>query len=357
MPGAERGRPGRGADGGVPERYARQVLFQPLGEAGQQALGRATVLVVGCGALGTHLSDLLARAGVGRLRIVDRDIVERSNLHRQSLFDERDVAEGLPKAAAAARRLADINPDIVIEAVAAHLDAGNVGRHADGVDLLLDGTDNFETRFLLNDLALQRAIPWVYAACIGAYGMTMTIVPGMTPCLRCLVRDPPAPGTVDTCDTAGILAPAAAMASALAAAEAIKILSGARDAVSRDLVAFDLWANTTQRLRMERASMSRDCPACVEGRYEFLAAGAGTRAITLCGRNAVQVHPGAGKTADLDALERRWSAIGPVTRNAYLLRMTVEECTLAVFADGRAIISGTSDEGRARALYDRFVGG
>ena len=338
------------------ERYARQVLFPPLGEAGQQALGRATALIVGCGALGTHLADLLARSGVGRLRIVDRDVVERSNLQRQSLFDERDVAEGLPKAAAAARRLADINPEIAVEAVAAHLDAGNIERHADGVDLLLDGTDNFETRFLLNDLALSRSLPWVYAACIGAYGMTMTIVPGTTPCLRCLVRDPPAPGTVDTCDTAGILGPAAAMASALAAAEAIKILSGARADISRDLVAFDLWANTTQRLKMDRDAMSRDCPACVEGRYEFLAALAGTRAVTLCGRNAVQVRPGPGKVADLDSLERRWRGIAEVTRNAYLLRMTIEECTLAVFADGRAIISGTSDEGRARALYDRYVG-
>jgi molybdopterin/thiamine biosynthesis adenylyltransferase len=347
-----------GADGGkISERYARQVLFQPLGEEGQEALGRATALIVGCGALGTHLADLLARAGVGRLRIVDRDVVERSNLHRQSLFDERDVDAGLPKAAAAARRLADINPDITVEAVAAHLDAGNIERHAEGVDLLLDGTDNFETRFLLNDLALQRSIPWVYAACIGAYGMTMTIVPDVTPCLRCLVRDPPAPGTVDTCDTAGILAPAAAMASALAAGEAIKLLSGARDAISRDLVAFDLWANTTQRLRMERASMSRDCPACTGGRYEFLAAGAGTRAVTLCGRNAVQVRPGEGRSVDLEALERRWRALGTVTRNAYLLRLEVEGCTLALFADGRALISGTSDEGRARSLYDRYVGG
>ena len=353
MPDPEDGAPGRD----VSDRYARQVLFQPLGEKGQQALSRATVLLVGCGALGTHLADLLARAGVGRLRIVDRDVVERSNLHRQSLFDERDVAEGLPKAAAAARRLADVNPEIAVEAVAAHLDAGNIGRHADGVDLLLDGTDNFETRFLLNDLALQRSIPWVYAACIGAYGMTMTIVPGTTPCLRCLVRDPPAPGTVDTCDTAGILAPAAALAAALAAGEAIKILSGAIEAISRDLVAFDLWSNTTQRLRMERASMSPGCPACDQGRYEFLAAGAGTRAVTLCGRNAVQVRPGPGKKADLDLLARRWESIAKVTRNPYLLRMDVEECTLAVFADGRAIISGTSDEGRARALYDRYVGG
>jgi molybdopterin/thiamine biosynthesis adenylyltransferase len=352
MPGPEPP-PGRG----VSERYARQVLFQPLGEAGQEALGRATALIVGCGALGTHLADLLARAGVGRLRIVDRDLVERSNLHRQSLFDERDVAEGLPKAAAAARRLADINPEIIVEPVAAHLDAGNIGRHADGVDLLLDGTDNFETRFLLNDAALARSLPWVYAACIGAYGMTMTIVPGMTPCLRCLVPEPPPPGSVDTCDTAGILAPAAALTAALAAGEAIKILAGARDAISRDLVAFDLWANTTQRLRMERGAMSRGCPACDLGRYEFLAAGAGTRAVTLCGRNAVQVRPAPGKSADLEALARRWNAIGPVTRNAYLLRMEIDGCTLAVFADGRAIVSGTSDEGRARALYDRYVGG
>jgi adenylyltransferase/sulfurtransferase len=340
----------------VAERYARQALFPPLGEGGQEAIGRGTVLLVGCGALGTHLADLLARAGVGRLRILDRDFVERSNLHRQSLFDERDAVEGLPKAVAAARRLREINPDIVLEPEAAHLDAGNITRFAEGVDLLLDGTDNFETRFLLNDLALKRNIPWVYAACIGAYGMTMTILPGTTPCLRCLLPELPAPGSVETCDTAGILAPAAALASALAAGEAIKILSGARDAISRDLVAFDLWANTTQRLKLERGAMSRGCPACDQGRFEFLESAQGTRAVTLCGRNAVQIRPGLGRAADLDALERRLAPLGPVTRNPYLLRATIEGCTLAIFADGRAIISGTSDEARARALYDRFVG-
>jgi adenylyltransferase/sulfurtransferase len=339
----------------VDPRYARQALFPPLGERGQEALGRSTVLLVGCGALGTHLADLLARAGVGTLRIVDRDFVERSNLHRQSLFDERDVEEGLPKAVAAARRLAAINPDVRIEPVAAHLDAGNITRHAEGADLLLDGTDNFETRFLLNDRALQSGTPWVYAACVGAYGMTMTILPGTTPCLRCLVREPPPPGSVETCDTAGILGPAAALASALAAGEAIKILSGARDAISTDLVAFDLWANTTQRLALSRGAMSRGCPACDEGRYEFLLA-QGTRAITLCGRNAVQIRPAPGRVADLDAIERRLAPLGPVTRNPYLLRTEIDGCTLALFADGRAIVSGTADEARARALYDRYVG-
>ena len=340
----------------VDPRYARQALFAPLGERGQEALGRSTALLVGCGALGTHLADSLARAGVGCLRLVDRDFVERSNLHRQSLFDERDVEEGLPKAMAAARRLQAINPAIRIEPVAVHLDAGNITRHAEGADLLLDGTDNFETRFLLNDRALQSGTPWVYAACVGAYGMTMTILPGETPCLRCLVREPPPPGIVETCDTAGILGPAAALASALAAGEAIKILSGARGACSRDLVAFDLWANTTQRLAMSRGAMSKGCPACDLGRYEFLEQRLGTSAITLCGRNAVQIRPGPGRAADLDAIERRLAPLGPVTRNAYLLRAEIDGCTLALFADGRAIISGTSDEARARALYDRYVG-
>jgi len=340
----------------VPERYARQVLFRGLGESGQARLMNGSALLVGCGALGTHVADLLVRAGVGRLRIVDRDFIEISNLHRQALFDASDVALGLPKAVAAARRLQGVNPEVAIEAYAEQLDAGNIERLAQGVDLILDGTDNFDTRFLLNDFALKHGLPWVYAACVGAYGLTMNIVPGETPCLRCLMRALPAPGTLETCDTAGVIAPIAALVAAVEAAEALKILSGARQALSRDLLAVDLWANTLQRIRVTREEVSAGCPACEGREFEFLDRSRGTRSVTLCGRNAVQVHPGPGAALDLKMLEQRFHGVGKVTSNPYLVRAEVEGCVLAVFADGRAIISGTSDEARARSIYDRYVG-
>lgn len=340
----------------IDDRYARQALFRGLGTAGQERLAGAHAVVVGCGALGSHAADLLTRAGVGRLTLVDRDFVERTNLHRQTLFDEDDVAEGLPKAAAAARHLATINPLVTLEPRAVHLDAGNIEAVAAGAGVLVDGTDNFETRFLLNDWSLKRGVPWVYAACVGAYGLSMTIVPGLTPCLRCLVRTAPPPGTTETCDTAGIIAPIAALVASVQAAEALKILSGATEAVSRDLLAIDLWDNLTQRMRMERAAISAGCPACDAGTYEYLEGNLGARATTLCGRHAVQVHPGPGVALDLARLEERLRPLGPVTRNPFLLRLVFEGVTLALFADGRAIVSGTDDPARARALYDRVVG-
>jgi len=338
------------------ERYSRQILFRGLGEAGQERLGGAAALLVGCGALGTHVADLLVRAGVGRLRIVDRDFVEMSNLHRQALFDDSDATSGLPKAVAAARRLAAINPEVAIEACAEQLDAGNIERLGSDVSLILDGTDNFDTRFVVNDFALKRRLPWIYAACVGAYGLTMNILPAETPCLRCLVRALPAPGTLETCDTAGVIAPIAALIGAVEAAEALKILSGSPGAASRDLLAVDLWANTMQRLRLTRSEVSAGCPACDRGDFEYLDRSRGARAVTLCGRNAVQVLPGPGAIADLEALERRLRPLGEVIRNPYLVRARIEGLVLAVFADGRAIISGTDDEARARSIYDRYVG-
>jgi adenylyltransferase/sulfurtransferase len=340
----------------VDERYARQILFAGLGAEGQERLGASAALLVGCGALGTHVADLLVRSGIGHLRIVDRDFVEVSNLHRQALFDESDVAQGLPKAVAAERRLRAINRGVRIDAVVAQLDAGNVEKHAEGMHLVLDGTDNFDTRLVVNDHALRSRTPWIYAACVGAYGLTMNVLPGETPCLRCLLRSTPAPGSVETCDTAGILAPVAAMVAAIEAAEAIKILSGALTAASRELVAFDLWSNSVQRLRLLREEISAGCPACDRGEFEFLDRRRGARATTLCGRNAVQVHPGDGLKADLVALEARLRPLGHVTRNPFLVRAEVEGLLLAVFADGRAIVTGTHDEARARSIYDRYVG-
>jgi len=340
----------------VDERYARQVLFRGLGAAGQERLAAAHAVLVGCGALGSHVADLLVRAGVGTLTIVDRDFVEISNLHRQTLFDEADVAQGLPKAVAAARHLQAINPLVRIDPQPVHLDAGNIEGLAAGAGILLDGTDNFETRFVVNDYALKRGVPWVYAACVGSYGLTMTVLPGETPCLRCLVRAQPPPGSVETCDTAGVIGPVAAVIASIEATEAMKILSGAAAAASRDLFAIDLWDNTTQRMRLDRDPIAAGCPACERGDYEYLDRRLGGRATTLCGRNAVQIHPGAGAGADLAALEARLRATGPVVRNPFLVRAEIEGLTIAVFADGRAIVTGTDDPARARSLYDRYVG-
>jgi adenylyltransferase/sulfurtransferase len=340
----------------VDNRYSRQVLFRGLGTDGQERLGAAHALLVGCGALGSHVADLLVRAGVGTLTIADRDFIELSNLHRQTLFDEKDVAQGLPKAVAAARHLEAVNPVVRVIAQPIHLDAGNIEAVAAGAGVLLDGTDNFETRFVMNDYALRRRVPWIYAACVGSYGLTMTILPGETPCLRCIVRSQPAPGSVESCDTAGVIAPVAAVIAAIEAAEAIKILSGAADTASRELFAIDLWDNTSQRLRLDRDTVGDGCPACQRGEYEYLDRRMGGRAVTLCGRNAVQIQPGTRAGIDLAALAARLATAGTVVRNPFLLRAEIEGLAIAVFPDGRAIVSGTDDAGRARSLYDRYVG-
>ncbi|MFQ5877622.1 MAG: ThiF family adenylyltransferase [Acidobacteriota bacterium] len=338
------------------DRYSRQVLFSGLREAGQARLGRGSVLLVGCGALGSHAADLLVRSGVGRIRIADRDFVESSNLHRQSLFDEADVREGLPKAVAAARRLGGVNSEVEVEGFAEHVDAEALARLAGGVGLILDGTDNFETRLLINDYALKHRLPWIYAACLGSYGVTMNVLPGDTPCFRCLLPALPPPGSVETCETAGVIAPIAALIASVQAGEAIKILSGAGDAVSRDLLAVDLWSNSVQRIAVSRDAMSGECRACAMGLYDFLEGDAGSQVVTLCGRNAVQIHVRRRGEADLKRLAGSLGRYGEVVHNRYLVRAEVEGCVLAVFRDGRAIVSGTQDPARARSLYDRYVG-
>lgn len=337
-------------------RFSRQILFEGLREEGQRRLGGGTALLVGCGALGTHLADLLVRAGIGTLRIVDRDFIEESNLHRQTLFDEEQINRGLPKAIAAAERLRLVYSKARIEPFPEQLDAGNIGRLAAGVQLILDGTDNFETRFLLNDYALKHRLPWIYGACVGAYGLTMNILPGETPCLRCVIGMLPAQGALDTCDTAGVIPPAPAFIAALQATEAIKILAGRLGAVNRDLIVADLWDNTIQRFRLKRDNLSAGCPACDRGDYEYLEGSGRIRSSILCGRNAVQIRPPGETGADLTRLAARLRRFGPLTQNRYLVRIKLDGCDLAVFADGRAIITGTADEGRARALYDRYIG-
>ncbi|MFN8536275.1 MAG: ThiF family adenylyltransferase [Thermomicrobiales bacterium] len=339
-------------------RYARQMIYPAIGETGQRALAEARVLLVGCGALGTHLADTLVRAGVGHLRLVDRDFVELHNLQRQILFDEDDQARGVPKATAAAEKLRRINSTVTIEPIVDDANAGNIAALIDGVHLILDGTDNFETRYLLNDAAQRAGLPWVYGGVLASYGMTMTILPGETACLRCLFPDPPPPGGAPTCETAGVLGPAVAMIAAFQASEALKLLVGARDVVNRDLLALDVWRLTVDRLPATRQT---DCPTCGDGArsYPFLDHAASSRTVTLCGRNAVQVNVNPAPTVTLAALADRLRPIGTVKHNAHLLRFRPTEHDaheLVIFPNGRAIIHGTDEPAVARSLYARYVG-
>jgi adenylyltransferase/sulfurtransferase len=336
------------------ERYARQMRYAPIGESGQRQLAAARALICGCGALGSMIAALLARAGVGKLRIVDRDFLELNNLQRQMLYDEADVAAALPKAIAAANQLRRINSAIGIEPVVADVAAANVLELCAGVDLVLDGTDNFETRFLVNEAALKRRLPWVYGGAIGASGQTMTILPGETPCLRCLISESPPPGTMPTCDTAGVLGPIIGVVASIQACEAIKILSGNRAATSRSLTVIDLWENRIRHVGLDRLR-ERGCPTCRDGDYPWLAGRSGSQTAILCGRNAVQIRPAAGNIS-LEALAEKLSAAGQVMRNPYLLRLAVDDYLLTIFPDGRAIIGGTDDISTARTLYAKYVG-
>ncbi|MGE3314770.1 MAG: ThiF family adenylyltransferase [Planctomycetaceae bacterium] len=340
------------------ERYSKQVLFAELGEAGQRKLLSSRVFLCGCGALGTVLAETLVRAGVGFVRIVDRDFVEMSNLQRQVLFDEQDVADHLPKAICAAAKLARINSSVVIEPIVADVDYTNVLSFCDGVDLILDGTDNFEVRFLLNDAALETGIPWVYAGVIGSHGQTMPIFPGETGCLRCLMGQVPDPGAIETCDTAGVLGAAVNIVSSLAAVDAMKILSGKRDRVTPVLTAIDVWEGTFRRLNVGELREKSDCPACKKGERLWLSGKEGSQSTVLCGRNAVQVSPPKRGAILLDQMAARLRESGTVTHNPYLLKLELRDpdFEVTVFRDGRAIIKGTDDVTVARGIYSRYIG-
>ncbi len=336
-------------------RYIRQVRYAPLGETGQRRLMRSTVLVAGCGALGSVLATILVRAGVGRVRIVDRDFVETHNLQRQFLFTEAHAAAQLPKAAAAAEVLCQANSEVNIEPIVRDINHATIGPLCDGVDAIVDGTDNFETRFLINDAAVQFGIPWVYGGCLGAEGQTMPILPGETACLRCLIPECPPPGSLPTCDTAGVLGPIVAVIAAMEASEAMKILSGNRDAVSRSLSVVNLWDARIHQVDAATLREQADCPCCKGLRFPWLAGTLSSETAVLCGRNAVQLTPH-GQHVDLDHLAQRLLAVGPVTRNQYLLRLRVAPYELTVFPDGRAIVSGTADPNEAKTVYARYVG-
>jgi adenylyltransferase/sulfurtransferase len=333
------------------ERYSRQILFGPIGEQGQKHLAAGRVAIVGCGATGSALSSLLARAGVGYLRIIDRDYVEPSNLQRQVLFDESDAAESLPKAIAAARKIASFNSEIAVEPHAADLTPKNAEELLGEVDVLLDGTDNFETRYLINDFAVSKSRPWIYAAAVASYAVTMTVLPGETACLACIFPDSPR-GLVETCDTSGILNSAVNFIASVASTEALKLLVGAHEKLRRTLLSYDVWSNDWSEI--STAKPRAGCRACYERNFVHLA-GEGRPHITLCGRNSVQIHE-RERPIDFEEVTRRLTPHGPVRHNQFVLKFWREPYELTLFPDGRAIIKGTTDTAIARSLYARYVG-
>jgi len=336
------------------ERYSRQILFAGIGEAGQQHLLDARVAVAGCGALGSFQAGALARAGVGFVRVIDRDYVELSNLQRQWLFDEADAEQNLPKAVAAARRIGSINSDVRVEPVVADLTPSNVEDLLGDVDLVLDGTDNFETRYLINDFAVERSLPphnlpWIYGAAVASYGIVMAVTPGESACLRCVYPDPPA-GAQPTCETAGVLGPVTALIASLQVAEAIKLLCGVRPA--RKITTVNVWSGEIRQVA--QPGPVADCPAC--GRREFPYLNGERRApVSLCGQNAVQIHERA-RPLELRDLAARLAPLGAVRTNEFALRFEAPPYLLTIFPDGRAIIKGTTDIGIARSLYARYIG-
>lgn len=328
-------------------RFARQTVLREFGEEGQRRLGEATVLVAGCGALGTHTAEDLLRAGVGHLVLVDRDLVEETNLHRVALFAPADV--GRPKATAATETLLRIAPAVAVTPRVAHLDPDLVEELIPEVDLVVDGLDNLETRYLLNDACVKHGIPWVYTAVLATYGMTMPILPGVGPCLRCLFPDPPPLGAIPTCAQAGILGPVAAALGALQATTAIQILAGSPDIRPGRLFHLDLWTRRAETTQVERAA---GCPCCGTRRFEFLARS--SRATVLCG-DSVQILPRGRGNLDLRILAARLRPLGPVTVANGVLGASIEGVALTVFPDGRAIVKGVSDPNRAQALYNQYI--
>jgi len=335
------------------ERYSRQILFRGIGEAGQQKLAQARIAIVGCGATGSALAGLLARAGIGRLRIIDRDYVEPSNLQRQSLFDEADAAESLPKAIAAARKISAINSQILVEPKVEDVVPTNIETLLDGMDIILDGTDNFETRYLINDFAVEHSRPWIYSAAVGSYAVTLNVVPEKTACLACIFPDSPR-GMVETCETSGILNSAVNLVASIAATELLKMVvsSPATATLRGTLLSFDLWTNEHAEISASQARPG--CRTCGDREFVHLA-GEARPHITLCGRNSVQIHE-RQRPIDFAEMDRRLQPHGIVRHNDFVLKFWHEPYEMTVFPDGRAIIKGTTDTAVARSLYARYIG-
>ncbi len=334
------------------ERYSRQILFGGIGAEGQKRLAAGRVAIVGCGATGSALASLLARAGVGTLRIIDRDYVEPSNLQRQSLFEEKDAAESLPKAVAAARKIRAFNSECHVDSRVEDAVPANIHSLLQGIDVILDGTDNYETRYLVNDYAVKHAVPWIYTAAVASYGVTMNVLPGTTACLACVFSDAPQ-GMVETCETSGVLNSAVNVVASIAATEAVKLLVGGAAATKlrKTLWSFDVWTNEHAEIA---ATPRRDCRACGEGNFVHLA-GEGRPHITMCGRNSVQIHERA-RPIDFAEMQHRLEPHGAVRHNEFVLKFWHEPYEMTLFPDGRAIIKGTTDTGVARSLYARYVG-
>ena len=336
------------------DRYSRQILFREIGKSGQEKLATSRVALVGCGALGAAHAEVLARAGVGFLRIVDRDFVEFTNLQRQTLYSESDAKERLPKAIAAKKRLAEINSEVETEAIVADVNHSNIESFVKDVDLIIDGTDNFQIRYLLNDVCVKLGKTWIYGAAVSSYGTTMTIFPNETPCLRCIFEEMPDAGSAPTCDTAGVIQSIISSISAIQTTEALKILTGNFDALHKSLIQIDVWRNDWRKIKLGKPN--EDCETCAKRNFEFLDSEAGEFSDILCGRNAVQIAPRRAAELNLQMLAERLKPHGEIKLNEYLVRAKVDDYELTVFKDARAIIRGTDDISAARAIYAKYVG-
>jgi molybdopterin/thiamine biosynthesis adenylyltransferase len=334
-----------------PDRYSRQILFHGIGASGQARLRASCAAIVGCGALGSFHAGALARAGVGRLLLIDRDYVEWSNLQRQWLYEEADARDGLPKAVAAARRLAAVNSEVVVEPLVRDLTPGNIRELLEPAGIILDGTDNFETRYLINDYAVSRGLPWIYGAAVGSYGLTMPVLPGRTACLKCVYPEPPS-GAQPTCETAGVVNVITSLIASIQAGDALKILAGGADSLRARITTCDVWSGETRQVALPPPIP--DCPACARREFPHLE-GARRAPISLCGRNAVQIHERT-RPVDLAELARALAPLGEVRANEFALRFFLPPYEMTVFPDGRAIVKGSTDIGLARSFYARYVG-
>ena len=336
------------------ERYSRQILFNGIGKEGQERLLNSRIAIIGCGALGSSQAEALARAGVGNLRIVDRDFVEFSNLQRQTMFTESDAFERLPKAIACANRIREINSEVSVEPEVTDVNHSNIERLISDVEVVIDGTDNFATRYLINDACVKHGVNWVYGAAVGSYGVTMTIRPHETPCLRCIFPEAPPAASAPTCDTAGVIMPIISIVASVQVTEALKLLTSKLVDLHNSLMQFDVWRNEWRRISIGQPLP--DCPTCGLGEYETLNAEARDFAAVMCGRHAVQISPSDIVHIDLDALRRKLELSGDVKANDYLLRFRTGDYELTIFQDARSIIRGTDDIATARSLYSKYIG-